>query len=435
MKIKNPVRVSIGGATLFALFAAAALAQSQSNSIDLSKLVIVGDSLSAGFQNFSLLDTQQVHGYAALIAQQAGVNLTLPLVPAPGVPNVLQLMSPGPPPVVAPIAGTLPAIPRDNPTQQATDLAVPGMVVADVLNKAPTTNVQTAVDALTNIILGFPTPFVTPGPARTQVQTAIALNPTTIIVWIGSNDILLSVMAGDPSMQTPLASFINSYLTMMNQLASTNAHILVANIPDVTVAPYLTPTDALVDETGLPQGQVMKLLGIGPHDYLRPGALPLAFQILEGKATGPLPTICPANVPGLPITSAPCVFTASQADATRLTVDAFNLVIAGAAAVHGATLVDTHALISNLQARGYVANGLQLTTNFLGGLITLDGIHPTNTFQAILANTFIDTIDARFHSTIPAVNVDQVAAADPLVIPSLLQAAKHQNHGGAGGIR
>src|SRR5438067_12216580 len=64
---------------------------------DLSKLIFVGDSLTAGYQNFSLLGSQQVHGYAAVIAQQAGA-LSVPLMAAPGVPNVLQLVSFGPPP-------------------------------------------------------------------------------------------------------------------------------------------------------------------------------------------------------------------------------------------------------------------------------------------------------------------------------------------------
>ena len=109
------------------------------------------------------------------------------------------------------------------------------MVVADVLNKRPGATVQTAVDALTNLILGFPSPLLVPGPARSQVEQAAALNPTTIFVWIGSNDILLSVLAGDPSMLTPLANFANSYVTMMTALAKTNARLIVANIPDVTV--------------------------------------------------------------------------------------------------------------------------------------------------------------------------------------------------------
>src|SRR5579864_4034972 len=60
---------------------------------DLSRLVIIGDSLSAGFQNDSLLDSQQPHGYASLIAAQANVSLALPLIAPPGIPNVLELVS------------------------------------------------------------------------------------------------------------------------------------------------------------------------------------------------------------------------------------------------------------------------------------------------------------------------------------------------------
>src|SRR5215813_8480135 len=70
---------------------------------DLSRLVVVGDSLSAGFQNGSLLAEQQEHGYASLVAGQAGVPLPLPLIAAPGIPNVLTLVDPGPPPIVAPM--------------------------------------------------------------------------------------------------------------------------------------------------------------------------------------------------------------------------------------------------------------------------------------------------------------------------------------------
>ena len=76
------------------------------NKADLSRLVVVGDSLSAGFQNGSLLDSQQVHGYANVIAQQAGVNLNLPLIAPPGIPNVLVLVSVGPPPTLSTAPGT-----------------------------------------------------------------------------------------------------------------------------------------------------------------------------------------------------------------------------------------------------------------------------------------------------------------------------------------
>ncbi len=82
------------------LASVAAYAQSGSAKANLestqTRFVAVGDSLTAGVENFSLLDSQQPHGYASVIAKQAGWPLVLPLVPPPGVPNVLQLVSLGP---------------------------------------------------------------------------------------------------------------------------------------------------------------------------------------------------------------------------------------------------------------------------------------------------------------------------------------------------
>src|ERR1700692_159251 len=85
--------------TLLATLSATVFAQ---NRADLSRLVVVGDSLSAGFQNGSLLDIQQTHGFASLVANQARTSLPLPLIAWPGIPNVLTLVSPGPPPVIVP---------------------------------------------------------------------------------------------------------------------------------------------------------------------------------------------------------------------------------------------------------------------------------------------------------------------------------------------
>src|ERR1035438_1325729 len=55
---------------------------------DLSRFVVVGDSLSAGYQNSQLVESGQVHGYANVIATQAGVSLNLPLVLPLGYPQI-----------------------------------------------------------------------------------------------------------------------------------------------------------------------------------------------------------------------------------------------------------------------------------------------------------------------------------------------------------
>ena len=71
-----------------------------------SNTVFLGDSLTAGYQSGSLLDTQQVNGWAPVVAKQAGFSIVQPLIAYPGAPNVLQLVSVGPPPVIATAAGT-----------------------------------------------------------------------------------------------------------------------------------------------------------------------------------------------------------------------------------------------------------------------------------------------------------------------------------------
>ena len=72
-------------------------------------------------------------------------------------------------------------------------------------------------------------------------------------------------------------------------------------------------------------------------------------------------------------------------------------------------------MINELCVHGYRAHGLTLTTDFLGGLFSLDGLHPTNTGYAIMANRFIRTMNEHFKKNIPFADVQQIAATDPLL--------------------
>lgn len=58
---------------------------------------------------------------------------------------------------------------------------------------------------------------------------------------------------------------------------------------------------------------------------------------------------------------------------------------------------------------------LVLTTDYLGGLFSLAGVHPTRTGHALVANAFIDAINTRFGAAIPPVDLARVAARHPLV--------------------
>jgi phospholipase/lecithinase/hemolysin len=372
---------------------------------DLSRLVIVGDSLSAGFQNGSLLDSQQPHGYANLVAEQAGVNLALPLIAAPGIPNVLVLLNPGPPPVIVRAPGASSG--RDNPFVQTMDLAVPGQTVQDALSLRPVFPIA----SLTDLVLGLP--GLLSGVSRSQVEWAEALAPTTVVLWIGNNDALNAVFAADPAVMTPVPAFQAAYAQVIDHLAATGASLVVANIPDATAIPFLTSAEDVAARIGAPLAAIGPVLGIAPGDFVIPDAFPLIQAILTGVAAGPLP----GNV----------VLDAGEVAALRATTDAYNAFIAAKAQERGAALVDIHALFNHVRDRGLVVDGQRLTTAFLGGVFSLDGIHPTNTGYAVIANKFIGALNREFDTDIEPVSVVRIKNDDPLVLPAGQPASEREH--------
>lgn len=376
---------------------------SKGESGEIGRLVVVGDSLSAGFQNFSLFDSNsaplaplggQRHGYAALVAAQAGVNLTMPLISYPGIPPALMLDASLQIVRAAGVGG------RENPGSQTYDLSVPGFTVANALAYpfpgSPATN---GIDAMSYSILAEGTgacgPFpLGPSLVVSEVACAIQLHPQTILVSIGNNDALQALTTGTPP--TNVATFAEQYSLLMGGLASTGAHIVVSNIPDVSAIPFLVPVPAF------------KAICPSPAPPLPSTVTNSDFVVVNIES----PTATTFNI---------CynyaVRSASLIAQTKTAVVEYNQIIAAEAQALDATVVDLNGLFARLAVTGYNVAGHHLTTGFLGGLFSLDGIHPTNTGYAILANETIKTMNRRLHTEISPVSVEQVAKTDPLILP------------------
>ena len=385
---------------------AAVQAAQTKNVGNFSNTVFLGDSLTAGFQSGSLLDTQQVHGWAPVLAKQANFNILQPLIAFPGAPNVMQLVSVGPPPTFTYPAGTTTG--RDNYATQVTDLAVPGALLNDVANTIPLVSPTTGQQQLNQLVLGYP--GLGYGKALSQLAQAIAAQPTTIFMWIGNNDALVADETGMPSSMTPVTTFTTQYQALMLQLTTmTPAHLVIGNIPDVTAVPYLTPAALVLGEasqqSGLPTSVLSGILGIVPGDLVNPTGVAQVSAILLGTQKPP-------------ITDAGFL-SAAEVVTVQAQVTAFNQVIAQSATAAGATLVDINALFKQVTQSGLTINGYTGTTAFLGGFFSLDGIHPTNTGYAVVANKFIDTMNSSIKTTIPDASLSAVAAADPLWPPNL----------------
>lgn len=373
---------------------------------DFSNTVFIGDSLSSGFQNGSLLDTQQPNGWASLVAHQANTPITLPLMAAPGVPAVMKLVSVGPPPVTTTASGVSSG--RDNPSAQPTDLAVPGHHLHDLINAGPTLLPTSKEDIITALILGLPA-----GNTNTQLQEAIALKPTTLFVWIGSNDALVADDKGTPSSMTPIASFTSDFTQLMSTLhGKSSARLIVANLPDVTSIPYLTPSAMILAEaaaqTGESTAQLGTALGLATGDLVTAQGLTEVQAALSAIKSGKAPT--PLDDAG--------VLTAAEVQQVQALEDQYNQVIAQQVSAVGGTLIDMHAFFQKLGA-GMTINGVNATTGYLGGLFGLDGIHPTNTGYALVANQFIDSLNAGLKTSFADVDVSTIASADPLFGPNI----------------
>jgi lysophospholipase L1-like esterase len=299
----------------------------------LGKFVVIGDSLSAGVQNGTFRGCQQLHGYANLVANQAESPLILPLIADPGIP---------------PGAG------RINPYLQVTDLAVPGQTAQQALTMrpifatfpfAPGDPVQT----MTNFVLGFPGVFAPV--SKSQVEWANALSPDTIIVWLGANDVI-GIFQGVQSGITNPGTFGTNLQQVLSALVANNRKILIANLPDVTILPFMA-------------------------------------SFLHAD-----PTLSPT---------------------LKNLVLAYNSSIQELASSYGIPVVDIYSLVNNLADKGIVVHGQRLTTEPRGGLFSFDGLHPSDTGYAIVANEFIHTFNRRLGTDIPPVNLVKVAASDPFI--------------------
>ena len=381
-----------------------------------SRFVVAGDSLSAGYQNSQLIESGQEHGYANVIATQAGVSLNLPLVRSPGYPQISIEQN------YAVVTGLDPATWLLN-NQPTLDVAVPGFTVAALVGLAPFCNPDplNAIEVMAAKILN-PTCSTSP---QTELAEAAAKKPTTAILWIGSNDALFSLLFNNTP-PTDILTFFREYDLAAKTMAHASGRLVVANIPDVTRTAYLTSVPKLAAILGQSVLGVEVAFDLQPDDMVTP----YAFAAIQDM--GNSPTYLPDS--GL---QGPIVIRAATLRQLRATVIVYNVVIAIEAAVNGATLVDIYSLVNDLAANGAVVGGRTLTTDFMGGLFSLDGVHPTNTGYAIIANEFIKTMNRSLRTNIPYVSVAQVSQTDPLIFPES-DLGKHTGHvsvGMADGLR
>jgi hypothetical protein len=434
-----------------------------SGSVDFTRYVAIGNSITAGYQSSALYQDAQRYAFGNLIAQQVNTSFAIPFISNPGLggqlyvhsfsstgADIRQLPSTG-----VPLNLNYPA-PYNN-------LGVPGAVLWDVLNAKSSTT------CASYILSSSPTPnpyfdlVLRPSTGRgSQFQQARLLHPTFITLWIGNNDVLGYATSGGyaPSSPTDIIAFQALYNQLGDSIASLGAKVVVANIPDVTNIPFFTTVGPLM-AMEIPWSTV-KLLGSPGLFYQKHGvtfpdqttftdSLHLAtLQVLitlTGQSYASLigiPTgkwYSDNHYPGLPAgidTTKPfglhpqnpwpdaLILDPSEIQIAETATNAFNQTISSVASAKGFGLVDINNVfksifLASITSGGGMYYGAELSTMFIsGGLFSLDGVHPTSRGQGLLANEFLKVINTKFGSNFPLLNLGNMPGSITLGKRNLL---------------
>lgn len=402
-------------------------------SLDLTTYVAIGNSITAGYADNALYRQGQENSYAKLLAEQfqlagAGefripyVSATSPGIGAPPKFSAHLALS-----YVTDCNNVTSLAPK--PVAATGDFGVFASVYAA---QGPFNNF--GVPGAKSFHVPYPrygdpsntgkyNPFfarMTSNANGSMLTEALSRNPTFFSLFIGNNDVLLYALAGaasDSITQTTL--FDASIDGILTALTATGAKGVVGNIPDITTLPHFTtvPYNGLVLTR---QGQV---------DSLNAGYAPLGitfqlgqnpFIIADASAPGGRRKILSTeyvllSVPqdslkcykmgsGIPIPNK-YVLTASEISLIKTATDNYNAKLKSAALSHDLAFVDANAFLKSALT-GLTFDGIKVNTVFVsGGAFSLDGVHLTPLGNALLANEFIRSINAKYSSTIPLVDV------------------------------
>ncbi len=97
------------------------------------------------------------------------------------------------------------------------------------------------------------------------------------------------------------------------------------------------------------------------------------------------------------------VLTPEEQDEIAVATQAYNASISAAASANGLALVDLNSILEQASTMGIVFDEFNLNTDLVfGGLVSLDGIHLTARGYALMANSFLEAIDATYGSNFVA---------------------------------
>lgn len=321
-------------------------------------MLAVGDSIGEGVQSADANVRTQRFSYLKLLAGQIGTRFPLPLIASSplGVIGDTTFRS------------------RLRPYVAASNLSVSGADVHSLLFDRADALSEEEIDSETDLVL-FPR-------VGSQMEIVEAIGPRFVVCWIGNNDVLSAALSFDQldaTQMTPIEDFRVDFEEIVLRLDALGTSVVFANIPNVTKIGFLVDHQDLMKFLGsdfdLPEGHftsivVMLLIRLGLDD----GSL---------------------------LKDPDFVLDSDEVALIQKRIELFNGIINDAAESIDMPVVDINALFDEIDEDPPTFFGIPVTPRFLGGIFSLDGVHPSNIGHALAANAVIETINSRFHTDIP----------------------------------
>jgi len=432
------------------------------------KVVAIGDSITMGIQDAGLVIDFQQHSYPYLVAQQMRAQniFQQPNVAAPGIgvfpyEEPLQLSADQ---IIATywpdtnengqhdvndidIATIILRLSNKSWPDPYNNLGVNGAKLYDMRHTTSMTNSSPVGNFFFDIVLrNLQIDLSIPNfGGKTIVQEAAMLSPDYILLWIGNNDILGTILVGcgtngNNLFYTDPVDFYTEYDLLLTDLSAITDKIVLANIPaylpfafaldgiyrsppgslcifdpetfepiilggqylplmlEESGAPHLLLTGALAyldldDENGeglgIPDDTALQGAPYNISDQLTRNKI---IQALQGMGLKPS---------GQPIPGSMSI-TSDEESAARGVIGEFNAKLALLSAEFGLPLVDiveswwgNDLLETPIPFGGY--SGKYAIQDEVNTTFSLDGVHPNNLGHALSANAFIKALNQRYN--------------------------------------
>jgi lysophospholipase L1-like esterase len=330
-----------------------------------------------------------------------------------------------------------------NASSQPKDIAVPGLTIHEAVTLyqppaascTPIAGAPAAILGLQQLLSEAQNFYPVLGTftdvrPMTQLNVALSLRPTLTTVWLGANDVLHFAFSGGAFTGIDNASQTQADMTqIITALKRAGSDVVVANVPNVLQSPFYfsvaTPPSAQacqlqnfaicdLEALGVPAANAAAIVsgiatqyGLGSSGYLTLQGF-LAEVSASPQFSADLNALAGGNGLGSMYVT-PAFATAIQAEN-----DAVNTGISAAATVTDVPMVDVKTMMSDV-ATGNVndpvaAEALTISPGkccslaFLGGILSFDGLHPSNTGYAFIADGFINAINAKYGTTIAPID-------------------------------